>query len=605
MAGKIFISYRRDDSAAYAGRIYDRLEREFGRDRLFMDVDAIPLGVDFTKALREEVAKCDVLLAVIGDDWVNAQDEKGKRRLDNPNDFVRVEIATALKRNIPVIPLLMNGARIPTPDELPKDLQELARRNGLDVHHASFHRDMSKLLRELKDLLGDAGRYPPAVRSTNDVLSLEFGEGGQFESIPKHSLYGITRQFSVCVVNQSAIRAVSDCKVQIIEIEPHSGIKLPRVLKEGFSLAAGDRTFIPLARYGEAREPDKYNCADTLIEILGGDRPITITSEQASIIKMRVTAMGAPFQEKSCKVWVDPQGRFRINDANAPDPISLTVERDVWLYDAICRLFLGQWKKIPMKDGQLDLSANGFQAVHDLLEYVRQLAFDGKFPIWGKQQGYTALWEKAEPSFWQNNQISYFSFTDGGPQKLCAVPRDTGGQVISLRELMTSRAVVDAISTKDLLCTNDANSLRILTGTGKPFDTIEVNEYGEHHTICVQVTNVGSKFISNCKFYRTYIRFTDDKQKTLLDGPFSLEPGERRNISIAMFNETKKLPNADHLIGLSMPPSALGAGITQPRLPVDRRHVVSFVAESPDSTDAVLHCQLWVDESGKLRLEPL
>jgi hypothetical protein len=177
--------------------------------------------------------------------------------------------------------------------------------------------------------------------------------------------------------------------------------------------------------------------------------------------------------------------------------------------------------------------------------------------------------------------------------------------VISLRELMTSRAIVDAIPTEDLQCTNDANALRILTGTGERFDKIEVNKYGEHHTIFVSVTNVGSKRISNCKFYRTYIRFTDDHQKTFLDGPFSLDPGESRDISIAMFNETKELPHADHSIGLSMSPGALGADIMSPRLPIDRRHVVSFVAESPDSKEAVLHCQLWVDERGKLRLETL
>ncbi len=570
-----------------------------------MDVDTIPLGVNFAKVLREEVAKCDVLLAVIGDDWLNARDENGSRRLDNPNDFVRIEIATALQRDIPVIPILVDNAQIPHSDELPGDLAELSRRNGLEVHHASFGRDVSKLIHDLKSLLGDAGQVPPPTQRINNVLNLEFGEGGQFETIPKYSLYGITRQFAVCVLNQSATQAVSECRVQIMEIEPFSGVKLPRLLKEGFSLAAGDRSFIPLAQYGEAREPDKFNCADTLIEIFGGDRPIAIGHEHPSLITIRATAIGAPFCEKTCKVWVDANGRFRIDGADATAPVSSAIERDVWLYDGICRLFLGRWEKIQIKDGHLDLSANGFQAIHDMLEHVRQLAFDGTFPIWGKQQGYTALWEKAEPPFWKSNQISYHSFTDGDPRKLCAVPRDTGGQVISLRELMTSRAAIDAIPTEELLCTNDANALRILTGKGEPFDHIEVNKYGEHHTIVVCVTNVGTKRISNCQFYRTHIQFTDDNQKTLLDGPFSLSPGEQRNISIAMFNETKELPHADHLIGLSMPPSAFGAGVMLPRLPTDRRHVVSFVAESPGIRDAELHCQLWVDERGKLRLEPL
>src|SRR5262245_55320403 len=137
MAGKVFISYRRNDSAGHAGRVHDRLQQEFGQDLLFMDVDAIPLGANFVKVLRAEVAKCDALLAMIGPGWLDARDENGKRRLDNCDDFVRVEIGTALNRGIPVIPILLEGTRIPKADQLPDDLKELALRNGLDVRHAS------------------------------------------------------------------------------------------------------------------------------------------------------------------------------------------------------------------------------------------------------------------------------------------------------------------------------------------------------------------------------------------------------------------------------------------------------------------------------------
>jgi hypothetical protein len=150
ISAKVFLCYRRDDSAGYAGRVQDRLEREFGRDLLFMDVDAIPLGVNFSKVLREEVAKCGVLLAVIGPNWLDARGEEGTRRLDDPNDFVRIEIAAALQRDIPVIPILLDGARVPKADQLPKDLEELALRNALNVRHDSFHSDMDKLIRGLK-----------------------------------------------------------------------------------------------------------------------------------------------------------------------------------------------------------------------------------------------------------------------------------------------------------------------------------------------------------------------------------------------------------------------------------------------------------------------
>jgi hypothetical protein len=127
------------------------LEREFGADLLFMDVDSIPLGRNFVKVLGEKVAQCDVLLAVIGPNWLTLCDEQGNRRLDGANDFVRVEIASALQRDIPVIPVLLDGARIPKAEQLPPDLKELSLRNSLDVRHASFHSDMDKLIKGLKE----------------------------------------------------------------------------------------------------------------------------------------------------------------------------------------------------------------------------------------------------------------------------------------------------------------------------------------------------------------------------------------------------------------------------------------------------------------------
>jgi hypothetical protein len=109
----IFISYRRQDSKAIAGRIFDRLEARFGRDAVFMDIDSIPPGVDFHDWLNETVAKASVLLALIGHGWVDARDPLGAKRLENPNDFVRIEIEAALARKIPLIPLLIDGAPFP------------------------------------------------------------------------------------------------------------------------------------------------------------------------------------------------------------------------------------------------------------------------------------------------------------------------------------------------------------------------------------------------------------------------------------------------------------------------------------------------------------
>jgi hypothetical protein len=154
VARKIFISYRRDDSSGHTGRVNDRLEKEFGRDLLFMDVDAIPLGVNFANYLKDEIAKCDAMLVIIGPDWLNARDENNLRRLDYPKDFVRIEISAALLRDIPVIPITVDGAKMPRPEVLPDEMKELALRNGLDVRHSSFHADMDKLVGTLRRRLG-------------------------------------------------------------------------------------------------------------------------------------------------------------------------------------------------------------------------------------------------------------------------------------------------------------------------------------------------------------------------------------------------------------------------------------------------------------------
>jgi hypothetical protein len=110
MAGKIFINYRREDSIAIAGRLRDRLAETFGPDNLFMDVDNIPVGINFEEYLKSQVAACDVVLSVIGPNWLNAKDETDQRRLDKPDDFVAIELAAALARDILVIPVV-DGTR--------------------------------------------------------------------------------------------------------------------------------------------------------------------------------------------------------------------------------------------------------------------------------------------------------------------------------------------------------------------------------------------------------------------------------------------------------------------------------------------------------------
>ncbi len=150
MPGKIFINYRRDDSSGTAGRLEERLERAFGRQNLFMDVDHIPAGVDFVAYLNRQLAACDVFLAVIGPNWIDARDAAGRRRLDDPGDFVAVEIVAALARDIRVIPVMVDGARMPTADELPDALKPLVRRQSVELRNAHFGRDAEALIEKIR-----------------------------------------------------------------------------------------------------------------------------------------------------------------------------------------------------------------------------------------------------------------------------------------------------------------------------------------------------------------------------------------------------------------------------------------------------------------------
>jgi TIR domain/Bacterial SH3 domain len=154
MAGKIFINYRRDDSIGMAGRLHDRLAQTFGHDNLFIDVDNIPVGADFVAHLNSQVAGCNVLLVVIGPNWLNAKDESGRRRLDDPDDFVAIEIAAALTRDIRVIPVLVDAARMPKASELPNSLKSLARRQAAEVRHAHFGQDAEALVARMGEALG-------------------------------------------------------------------------------------------------------------------------------------------------------------------------------------------------------------------------------------------------------------------------------------------------------------------------------------------------------------------------------------------------------------------------------------------------------------------
>ena len=160
----IFINYRRADTSGHAGRLEPELSRRFP-GRVFMDIHTIEVGTDFAEAINSEVGKCGALIVLIGNQWLDITDPKtGKRRLDNPNDFVAIEIAEALKRNIRVIPVLVEGAKMPEAEELPAALAGLVRRNALEITDTRWDYDVQQLIKVLEKICGDT---TPIVGSPN------------------------------------------------------------------------------------------------------------------------------------------------------------------------------------------------------------------------------------------------------------------------------------------------------------------------------------------------------------------------------------------------------------------------------------------------------
>lgn len=164
--GGIFVSYRREDSPGESGRIYDHLTNRFGDDQVFRDIDAIDIGADFVEAINNAISACDVVLIIIGREWNPSTNDKGQRRLDNPEDFVRLEIAAALSRDIRIIPVLVQGASMPRPEELPPDIARLTRRNAIELSDSRFRFDIDRLISSIERTLAEAKKDKVEPRAT-------------------------------------------------------------------------------------------------------------------------------------------------------------------------------------------------------------------------------------------------------------------------------------------------------------------------------------------------------------------------------------------------------------------------------------------------------
>ncbi|NEP19543.1 MAG: toll/interleukin-1 receptor domain-containing protein [Leptolyngbya sp. SIO4C1] len=229
----IFISYRRSDSQDVAGRIYDRLVQHFGKGSIFKDVDDIPPGVDFRQYLNDTLNQCQVVLAVMGANWLSALDDEGKRRLDNQSDWVRLELEEALKRQgVLVVPLLVSQARMPRVDELPESLQDLAYRNYREARpDPDFHKDMSRLIEGLEQYFTKSKhlylRQLPQRSAASNSLTSFFMENSE-AARNQRTLWAII--LSICLLGAFAIGQLLQSNSEYQE-EPAGESSLERYLR--------------------------------------------------------------------------------------------------------------------------------------------------------------------------------------------------------------------------------------------------------------------------------------------------------------------------------------------------------------------------------------
>jgi TIR domain len=249
--GRIFISYRREETAYPAGWLYERLAARYA-GQVFKDVDSIELGEDFVDVITAAVGSCDVLLALIGDQWV--ADEDGRRRLDEPDDFVRLEIETALTRNVRVIPILVDGATMPRAEQLPPSLARLVRRQALELSPARFDSDTSRLLKVLDTTLAEvrsaqddasalstsAGRQATQNTAEDDAAAdartargVPTGEGSTAPQPAIHPLHGSTSDHS-----QTPTSDEGEPRKKVSSSGPGPNRTLRRLVMIGVALAA-------------------------------------------------------------------------------------------------------------------------------------------------------------------------------------------------------------------------------------------------------------------------------------------------------------------------------------------------------------------------------
>ena len=289
----IFISYRRSDSEGEAGRLFDDLVAHFGEQMVFMDVAGIEAGRDFRKAIEESVAGCGVLLVMMGPSWAIAKDESGRLRLEDPNDFVREEVASALRRDIPVIPVLVRGAKMPRAEQLPESVKDLAFRNAIELTHARWKSDIQLFIESLRRLVGSSGEVKAVgQRPSGQTAAASSDSGSRFNAV---TLKKVTQELAL------EIGPIAEVMVRRTATSCHSEEELYAKLADEIESPVQRGKFLSRLRSGRSAVPAPIStpvsaCVEEVSATEGvheEPKPPRPAPAQPRSIKQYVIAIGA------------------------------------------------------------------------------------------------------------------------------------------------------------------------------------------------------------------------------------------------------------------------------------------------------------------------
>jgi hypothetical protein len=243
MAGDIFISYRRDDTSAYARLIFNKLVATFSRQSVFMDVDSIAPGADFTEVIDQRLMTCSAVVAIIGRNWEHSEGHAKTSKLGDPNDFVRIEIESALKQNVSVIPVLVDGAQMPRPEGLPESLKPFCRRNAIEVGHVHFDASSAVLVEALSEILHRN------VAASDEEQKAKLEKSSRFVALP---LKGVTIATCLAILGIGGL-------LYFIKMEMGDGVrdKLSANKIEALAPATPDHTLLGAAERGPTIQPSQ------------------------------------------------------------------------------------------------------------------------------------------------------------------------------------------------------------------------------------------------------------------------------------------------------------------------------------------------------------